>query len=110
MSFTREYPVKAVRKRRRCDACPGYINIGEPAVRWAGFSEGDFQTAIWHPECRKAEIAFNRLKDTMWHDEWSSLSEMEDDDHPWLLEEYPAIAARYGITAETIAAEQEPSA
>jgi len=104
MSFTREYSVKAIRKPCRCDACRAMIEIGEPAIRYATTYEGEFTHAVWHPECRTAEIALNRLQDTMWYDEWTALDELDDEDRPWLIAEHPTVAARMGFT------QQEPIA
>jgi hypothetical protein len=99
VSFTREYPVKAVRKRHRCECCRSFIEIGEPATRWAGMSDGDFYSVIMHPDCRAAEVELNDLKDWRSGDDWWPLHEAEPDDHQWLLEEYPIVSARLGITA-----------
>jgi hypothetical protein len=42
-------------------------------------------------------MALNKLSGTDW-DEWVGLQDMETDDWPWLIEDFPAIAARMGIT------------
>lgn len=97
MSFTNEYAVKAVRKRYRCDICPVHIEAGEPAVRWAGMSDGEFYSSVFHPDCREAEVAYNELCGPNW-DEWYRLDEMEDDSHEWLIAEYPAVAERFGLS------------
>lgn len=101
MSFNREYDVKAVRKSRRCDVCRAPIEIGFPAIRWVGMIDDEFGTLIFHPDCRGAEIAYNRMTNCNW-DEWYSLaSDLEPDDHAWLLDEWPAVAARMGIANPT---------
>ena len=93
MSFFSETTIKAVRKRHRCDGCDAYIEIGEPARRWAGMTDGDFGHAIFHPDCREAEVALNgRLRRYL--DEWIALSEIDSDDVPWLKDAFPAVAAR----------------
>lgn len=104
MSFYRETVVKAVRKRHRCDGCGKHIEIGEPANRWAGMTDGDFGSVIMHPECREAEIKLNDILGTHSGDDWAGLLDIESEDWPWLLEEHPVVAARMGITAERITA------
>lgn len=111
MSFVNEREIKAIRKPRRCDGCSVKIEAGESAIGWAGTVDGDFITATYHPDCRKAEIALNSLHGNGWADDWMSLcTDLEWEDHPWLLEEYPAVAARMGITAETISANEKERA
>ena len=97
MSFVTEKPVGAVRKRRRCDVCCQTIEIGEPAIRWAGMTDGDFGSFIFHPECRTAEIAYNQMASSACG-EWYSLNhDREEDDNAWILAEHPIVAARMGI-------------
>ena len=105
--FSSHTDIKAVRKRHRCAGCPGHVEVGEPAYRWTGSWDGQFGTAVYHVECRAAEIALNDLHDTRCGDEWSALTDMEGDDHPWLLADFPIVAVRYGITADTIRADEE---
>lgn len=97
MSFVSETKVKAVRKRHRCDGCGQHIDIGQPATRWAGLADGDFGTAIFHPECREAEVALNHKNDWRWGDDWWRLCDMEREDREWLIEERPIVAERMGI-------------
>lgn len=105
MTFASESAVRSVRKRHVCDGCGKFIDIGQPATRWAGLTDGDFGTAIYHPDCRAAEVALNtEIVAWSYGDEWLGLSEIEDEDWPWLLEAHPAVAARMGITAERVAA------
>lgn len=103
MSFTVERPIKAVRKARPCCGCRQQVEVGQKAIRWVGADGGDFGSVIYHPECRKAEIALNDLQDYRLGDDWTQLRDMERDDWPWLLKKHPAVAARFGITAERIA-------
>ena len=103
MSFATETSVKAVRKRHRCDGCGAHIEIGEPAKRWAGMSDGDFCTAIYHPDCRAAEERMNELAGWRYGDDWYLLSDdLSREDWPWLLEEFPAVAARLNIPKLTV--------
>ena len=98
MSFCREDPVKAVRKQHRCDACGSAIAMGRPAVRWVGMSDGDFGSAIYHPDCREAEIELNRKAGGNW-DEWYRLEDEPRRELTWLWRDYPAVAARFGVLA-----------
>lgn len=95
MSFVSETQVRAVRKRHACCACGRSIEIGEPATRWSGTTDGDFSAVIYHRDCRAAEIALNRLHGNHW-DEWFGLHEINEDDRDWLCEEHPTVAARFG--------------
>lgn len=99
MSFVNERAVKALRKDATCCACSRKIHAGEPAVRWAGVIDGDFASVAYHPDCRAAEIAYNAICDTN-ADEWLSFRDMEEDDHVWLAEEHPTVAARLGLTPQ----------
>lgn len=99
MTFVAETTVKAVRKRHVCDGCGRHIDIGQPAQRWAGLTDGDFGTAIYHLDCRAAETALNDMHGTHYADEWVGLVVIDDEDWPWLAETYPAVAERMGITA-----------
>lgn len=94
MSFTREWPVAATRKQHRCDTCGKHIEIGQPATRWAGMTDGEFGNAIMHPDCRAAEVEFNDLLDFRWGDDWTPLRDIESDYHEWLRDEHPNVAAR----------------
>ena len=100
--FSVESYVKSTRKERRCGSCRYSIPIGSPALRISGVWEGEFYSQVIHPICRQAEIALNKLHGC-YGDEWISLRDMESDDLPWLLAEFPEIAARMGITAESVA-------
>lgn len=99
MSFAREYPVKAVRKRHRCECCRTFIEIGEAATRWVGMSDGDFYSIIMHPDCRAVEREMNELRDWRWGDDWLPLHERDPEDDEWIAAEHPEIAARLGIQA-----------
>lgn len=98
MSFSNEQRIKATRKRAWCVGCGQPIEVGSAAVRWTGITDGDFQSVAYHPECRDAECALNEMHSA---DEWIGLCEVtgERDDELWLLEEFPAVAARLKIEA-----------
>lgn len=98
MSFSGERAVKAIRKRHVCDGCGNYIEIGDSALRWAGMIDGDFGTAIYHLDCRTAEVAYNQdILGYVWGDDWRCLSEIDKDDWPWLIDAHPTVAKRMGI-------------
>ena len=102
MAFASETTVKAVRKRHRCDGCNRFIEIGEPATRWSGMTDGDFAAVIYHPDCRQAEVDMNlHIMGHQYGDDWCGLSDIEDEDRPWLLGSYPAVAERMGFALHT---------
>lgn len=94
MTFVRENTVKAVRKPHRCTGCYATIEVGERAVRWNGMTDGYFSSAIYHPDCRAAEIDLNKLHGTWAPDEWLPLNDLDSEDRDWLAAEYPAVFAR----------------
>ncbi len=100
MSFYRETKIKAVRKARQCCGCCKTIDVGAPAVECASADSEGFWSGTYHAECRAAECAYNELKDYRYGDDWWPLYEIEFDDWPWLIEDFPAVADRMGITAE----------
>lgn len=104
MSFRSERNVKAVRKRHRCDGCNSDIEVGDPAVRWAGMTDGDFGSLIFHVECREAEIALNRLLEVGWYDDWCGLQDIDGEDRPWLIDTFPVVAQRMGFSASSVSA------
>lgn len=107
MSFVSEITVKAVRKAHRCDACCTPVEIGQPMIRCAGMTDGDFWSLKYHPECREAELALNKLHDTWSNSDWIGLWDFDWEDAEWLLAEHPVVAARKGITAERVAEYKE---
>jgi hypothetical protein len=101
VSFAKETKIKAVRKPYRCDGCHKRLAVGEPATRWAGMTEGEFGTAIYHPDCREAEVDLNNdILGWQWGDDWLPLYEIDREDWLWLTGAYPAVAARMRITTE----------
>lgn len=96
MTFLREQTVKSTRRVHRCEACGQPMAIGSEAYRWFGVVEGQFYSIIYHPDCREAENALNDLHET-WGDEWIGLCDLDPEDHTWLAETYPAVAARKGV-------------
>lgn len=101
MSFYNERTIKAVRKARRCDGCGAIIEVGETALGCSGIGDDGFWSGTYHHDCRKAEEGLNKLNQVGWYDDWMSLcNDMEWEDWPWLIEEFPAVAARMNITTE----------
>lgn len=96
MSFNRNWTVKATRKPTICTACMQRIPAGSTVEKWAGMSDGEFYTASYHTDCRAAEIALNELLGT-YPDEWQPLADIDSEDVPWLVETFPAVAARKGF-------------
>lgn len=86
------------------------IEARETALACSGLGPDGFWAAIYHHECRKAEEGINKLHDFGGQDDWMGLSDIEWDDWPWLIEEFPAAAERMKITTarfEEIRAERE---
>jgi hypothetical protein len=101
MSFYSERTIKSVRKARACQGCGVRIEAGETALGCSGHYDGQFWAGAYHHDCRTAETALNVLHDVRFGDEWMNLcNDMEWEDWPWLIEEYPAVAERMKITAE----------
>jgi len=101
MSFYNERTIKSVRKARPCLGCGIQIDIGETALGCAGYYDGNFWSGAYHHDCRAAEEALNGLHDVWSGDEWMNLgNNMEWEDWPWLIEEFPTVAARMKITTE----------
>lgn len=94
--------IVTVRKPRQCAGCCQMLAKGDQALVYSGKFDGDFGSFTLHPECRVAELAWNKMADT-YYDEFVSLSELEPDEWEWLLDEHPVVAARMNITAERIA-------
>jgi hypothetical protein len=99
--FYSEQIVK-VRKPRPCAGCSQRIEKGERALTYSGKFEGDFGSFTLHPDCREAELAWNKMAGT-YADEFIALGELEADEWEWLLAEFPNVAARMNVTAERIA-------
>ena len=97
MGFYSERAVEPVRKPRPCLGCGKRIGAGEGALECAGHYDGDFWSATYHTECRRAEQLFNDIHGAM---EWIPINEIEPVDWPWLIEESPAVADRMAITTE----------
>jgi hypothetical protein len=106
VSFVEERAVKATRKRHVCTSCDKWIEPGEPAVNWAGVVDGEFSSAHFHPECRKAEVELNELHDWRFGDDWLRLcDDAEPEDYPWLKAEHPLPYRRMLMTREQWAAQ-----
>lgn len=100
MSFYSERTIKSVRKARACSGCNRKIEVGETALECSGKSD-DFWSGTYHHGCRAAEIALNELHEVWGGNDWMNLgSDMEWEDWPWLIEAFPNVAARMGITTE----------
>ena len=96
MAFSEERTIKSVRKARPCCACNRMIEVGSPAVDWSGTHEGDFCHVSYHADCRAAEVAVNTVNQTFW-DEWIGLQDLETDDYPLIIQDFPEVAGRLGI-------------
>lgn len=100
MDFYQEGTISSVRKARPCGVCNITINAGEPATKFAGRIDGDFVAETFHPDCREAEVAFNR--ETL-DGEWYSLryDRCSQGDDTWIVKDFPAVAQRLGISTNS---------
>jgi hypothetical protein len=51
------------RRRRRCDWCGEFIEVGQPYSRWRYYDGADAGTARMHPECDAAYLEWSALDD-----------------------------------------------
>ena len=71
MSFRLDTPIKKIRKARPCAWCAELLEAGQPAVKVSGIGyEGDFFSAVFHPECNAAEIRWWRLPINHHEESW----------------------------------------
>lgn len=96
--FCGETSIKKTRKARPCYGCGRTIDAGSAAIKCFGSVSGDFWAGTYHADCREAEIKLNTYRDYRWGDDFMSLADLELDDWPMLIEEFPAVAERFGIT------------
>ena len=98
--FFSETSIRSVRKPRPCEGCGHPVEKGSPAAKCVGRNIDGFWSGIYHRDCRDAEVKLNTYRDYRWGDDFMALSAMELDDWPMLLEEFPDVAIRFGITQE----------
>ena len=91
--------IKATRKQHRCEWCGHTISVGHPAIRSSGVFDGEFQSRIAHTDCEEAVIQHHKICGMYGDDDLVDLSEIagDRDNWPWLLEEFPAVAERFGV-------------
>jgi hypothetical protein len=70
-----ERTVKAARKRRLCQACGSFIDVGETYLQCNSVEDGEFYSAGYHHECRAEEIRLNQENGLYTSDEWMTLHE-----------------------------------
>lgn len=97
--FYRETSVKKVRKAHPCNGCGHRLSVGGAAIRIAGKFEGDFNSFVYHPDCRDAEVWLNDEIHRSEIGEWVLLHEADREDGPWLFDKFPAVAKRLGLAA-----------
>lgn len=90
--------VQKCRKSKRCDQCGCLINSGED-YRKQVTKDGDFSTYNAHIECDKAANALaNYAGLNPGYDEWPVLKiDLSVDDFGWVMQDFPAVAARFNI-------------
>jgi hypothetical protein len=100
MGFYSETPVKAARKRHRCEACLRAIEAGEPYLRIGGqFDDGRPGSWAYHTDCRAEEVRINddlHGDRTLLADEWAPLHEIVAEGGAEELDALPpAVRARF---------------
>lgn len=98
--FYGETSIKKTRKARPCYGCTRIIEAGSAAIKCFGRADGDFWAGTYHAECREAEIKLNSYRDYRWGDDFMALTDLELDDWPMLIEDFPTVAERLNITRE----------
>ena len=94
MDFARESDHTA-RKEYRCNCCLKKISPGERITRWAGVTDGLFQTAIMHPDCHAVELQLNLMMDLN-EDEWAPLHDLVREGGKEMLDDAPeSVRARF---------------
>lgn len=93
------------RKRRRCDECDRFIDIGETYTRGVGINVGgDFGTWITHPDCLAATLEQRELGDLTNYDDWWPVSEwigeLPPDALAKLKEDWPGVYQRAVVDAQ----------
>jgi hypothetical protein len=86
-------------KTRRCDQCGSRINLGE-RYREQVHTYDDFVVYRAHEDCDRAAA----LRTSNADEPCNLLTDIDTEDFPWLLAEFPAVTARLGITDRTISA------
>jgi len=88
----------ACRKARTCDQCLRLIQIGQ-RYRKQVYVDGGLQTYRAHEDCDEAVARYIALAqiDLHWDDPPVLHSDLCSEDYGWLLNEFPAVAYRFGI-------------
>ncbi len=85
------------RKPHICDHCGKLIEAGQEYQRLRGIWDGTPGVFKSHPDCRRAAAKMHKMKDLLYDEGVLLMSDVEQDDHEWLLAEFPAVAGRLGI-------------
>ncbi len=55
--------VKKARRRKQCDWCNQFIEVGESMTRYVGKNDGDFQSTLMHNDCYSAMQSCDFIED-----------------------------------------------
>lgn len=89
--------VRTARKKRTCDQCLHPIHVGQ-RYRKQVYSDGGLQTYCAHEDCDKAAQRYADLANLGRNDDPPYLaSDLTWEDFGWLLNEFPAVAGRFGV-------------
>lgn len=87
------------RKTHRCEQCRKHIAIGERHSYVAAKSDGVVYGYREHVRCREAWTALRNLADLGWDDELDWLFDLAEDEHDFIISEFPDVAERLGWVA-----------
>jgi len=101
--FHHERVIKSTRGVHVCEQCGTVIEIGSKAYHHAGVYWGDFYSSYQHVECQAAGNAYAEMTGCWGEDYMWFQHQLEDrDDELWLLENYPIVAGRLGLTQDEV--------
>ena len=86
------------RKHHSCDQCGTAIEPGTVYKRERGVWEGQPYVFKAHTDCEAAAHDLWKLRDLRWDEGINLRSDIEPEDHEWLLAEHPSVAARLRVT------------
>lgn len=90
---------QAARKRHICDHCAQPIAPGQQYMRVRGIWEGTPGVFRAHDDCHEASRTWRDHHDAMWYEACLLCSDVEPEDHQWIVAEYPEVAERLNIAA-----------
>ncbi len=90
------------KKNHICDQCQSEIQIGEKYIRFYGKWDGDIATYKAHLDCEQVAKKVWEMAD-LDIDEGVNLRDVELDNAPWIIRQFPQVAKRLGLQAQSVA-------